>query len=81
MLVNKDAYQRETLTKWPVWLPLTSRKALSTLLSLNHLNLNVGIFHLSSNNILYVYMYCELINVTIEYVTNLYSKNHLKGIS
>ena len=22
MLVNKDAYQRETLTKWPVWLLL-----------------------------------------------------------
>ena len=22
MLVNKDAYQRETLTEWPVWLPL-----------------------------------------------------------
>ena len=22
MLVNKDAYQRETLTKWPVRLPL-----------------------------------------------------------
>ena len=24
VLVNKDAYQRETLTKWPVWLPLIS---------------------------------------------------------
>ena len=25
MLVNKDAYQRETLTKWPVRLRLTAR--------------------------------------------------------
>ena len=27
MLVNKDAYQRETLTKWPIRLPLTPQNS------------------------------------------------------